>query len=138
MSCPRSPFGTAGVGTAFLLLAALVRPGPAEAQGPLPIEVEGQPLAANADRVTIISNGKRRYTQLRLCSLGAPIRLIDVDVVFGNGKRQDIQTRDLMEAGACTRPHDLQGDRRDIARMEVRYQRVEGVERAPVLRLQAR
>ena len=100
--------------------------------------IGNKPVSSDTDRVTIVSNGNRRFTQLRLCSLGAPIRLIDVDVVFGNGKSQDIQTRDLMEAGACTRPHDLQGERRDIARMEVRYQRVEGVARAPVLRLQAR
>lgn len=129
------------IGAVAVLLLGAAMPAPAQSQadsGGNWRVIGNKPVTANADRVTIVSNGKRRYTQLRLCSLGAPIRLIDVDVVFGNGKRQDIQTRDLMEAGACTRPHDLQGDRRDIARMEVRYQRVEGVERAPVLRLQAR
>lgn len=65
--------------------------------------------------------GKRRFGAIRLCVARHAIRLRDVDVVYGNGAKDDIPFRRIIGAGECTRWADLRGRRRDIARIILRY-----------------
>src|SRR5262245_53989896 len=50
-------------------------------------------VGSGTDTDRIYAPGKQRYTNLRLCSLEAPIRMRDFDVYFANGQRQDVRTR---------------------------------------------
>ena len=82
--------------------------------------------------------GSTRYTNVRLCSLNAPIRLRDVDVYFANGQHQDIRVRERLGAGSCTRAADLSGGRRDITVIRLRYEPIARSMQRPLIRVQAR
>lgn len=76
--------------------------------------------AAERDRVP--AHSARRYTQVKLCASNRAIRLYDVDVVFRNGGRQDLQVRNVLRPGECTRAIDLRGNSRDIRFVNLAYQ----------------
>ena len=90
------------------------------------------------DRDTIAVRGKERFRAIRLCANRRPVRLIDADVVFANGARQDIQAAALLSAGECTRPLNLTGRRRDIQSVHLSYAKFRLFSRPPVLTVQAR
>jgi len=82
--------------------------------------------------------GRTRQSAIRVCSLTAPLRLIDFDVRFDNGRTQDANTRAVLGVGRCTRAIDLRGNRRDIDRIRLRYEPVARRARHPVVRVQVR
>src|SRR5215211_750828 len=59
------------------------------------------------DSDTIRLPGITRQREIRLCSMNAPLRLLDVDIRFANGGSQDVKTRADLPAGRCTRAIDL-------------------------------
>ena len=65
--------------------------------------------------------GKQRFEAIRLCVARHAVRLRDVDVVYGNGAKDDIPFRRIIGAGECTRWADLRRRRRNIARIILRY-----------------
>jgi hypothetical protein len=91
-----------------------------------------------ADTDNIYTPGKQRFRQLRLCAYSAPLRLRDFDVYFRNGGHQDVNAREHMAAGSCTRAIDLKGQARDIERIRLRYERIHRGMRAPIVRVTAR
>ena len=62
----------------------------------------------------------------RLLSGESPVEFFDLRVVFGNGVKQDIRVRELIRPGERTRPLDLFGDNRGIARVEMVYRSIPG------------
>ena len=90
------------------------------------------------DRDTIYLPGRTRQSEIRLCSMNQPLRLRDFDVRFANGWRQDVNTRAVLPAGRCTRAVDLQGNRRDIASVRLRYEPISRSWQRPVVRVQVR
>lgn len=64
-----------------------------------------------------------RYREVRLCSFNAPLRMLDFDIRFHNGGRQDVRVRQRIRAGTCPRAIDLHGNRRDIKRIQLVYER---------------
>jgi hypothetical protein len=95
-------------------------------------------VASGTDRDTINVRGDRRYRQVRLCAFNAPIRMRDFDIRFDNGGRQDVRVRHRIGAGTCTRNIDLEGNRRDIERIRLVYERLARSIRRPLIRVQAR
>ena len=87
---------------------------------------------------TINLPGRTRQSEVRLCAINAPPRLRDVDIRFENGRRQDVNTRDVLRAGTCTRAVDLRRNRRDIARVRLRYEPIFRAARRPAVRVQVR
>ena len=90
------------------------------------------------DSDTIYLPGRTRQSEIRLCSMNRPLRLRDFDVRFENGRRQDVNTRAVLPAGRCTRAVDLQGNRRDIASVRLRYEPIYRATQRPVVRVQVR
>lgn len=86
------------------------------------------------DTITVLDNA--RFRQIRLCTNGA-IRMMDFAVVFGNGTRQQINVRNRLAPGSCTRNVDLNGNRRHIDRIDLTYGRMQGGFR-PEVRVMAR
>jgi len=82
--------------------------------------------------------GRQAFRQIRLCAFNAPIHLRDVRIIYGNGARQNVGTREYIRPGTCTRNVDLRGRVRDIARIDLRYDRVAPRARAPLVRVAAR
>ena len=86
----------------------------------------------------ISTPGALRFRQLRLCAENAPISIIDVDVHFANGGHQDFNFANVLGAGGCTRALNLDGRRRDIARIRIKYERIVKAPITPVVRVSAR
>ena len=95
-------------------------------------------ISGGTDTDRIYAPGRQRYSRLRLCSLNAPIRMRDFDVYYANGRRQDVNTRDRLGPGSCTRAINLDDGRRDITMIRLKYQQVDRSARRPVIRVQAR
>jgi hypothetical protein len=66
--------------------------------------------------------GWARYDEIKLCVKRHPVRIYDLDVNFANGGRQDIQVRDRINPGGCTRNIDLRGYNRDITSIKLMYE----------------
>ena len=90
------------------------------------------------DSDTINLPGFTRQREIRLCAINQPLRLRDFDIRFANGGRQDVNTRDVLRAGTCTRAVDLRGNRRDIASVRLRYEPIRRSSLRPVVRVQVR
>jgi hypothetical protein len=90
------------------------------------------------DTDIIYAPGRSRQSAVRLCSINAPIHLIDFDIRFANGGHQDVPTRALIQGGSCTRAIDLRGNRRDITMIRLRYQPVARHLHRPLIRVQVR
>ncbi len=90
------------------------------------------------DNDTIAVRGTSRQREIRLCAINQPLHLRDFDVRFANGGRQDVNTRDVLRAGTCTRAVDLKGNRRDVTAVRLRYEPIQRSWQRPVVRVQVR
>lgn len=90
----------------------------------------------DTDRVNL--PGFTRQRAVRVCAINAPLRLRDVDIRFANGGHQDVNTRERLGAGTCTRAIDLRGNRRDIEQIRLRYEPIARGWRRPLVRIQVR
>lgn len=93
----------------------------------------------HADHDTIFAQGHDRYRQVKLCVYQRPVRLYDLDVVYRNGGHQDLNVRNVLRPGECTRAIDLDGNRRDIKFVTMAYETIgRHFERHGVVRVYAR
>jgi len=122
---------------AALVAVALLVNSPAEAQSNSWRTV-GYKTVSGRDSDTIRLQGDRRDRQIRICAFNAPIRMRDLDVRFENGKKQDIEVRNRINPGTCTRNIDLAGDRRNIHSVHLRYEPIFRTADRPLIRVQAR
>jgi hypothetical protein len=90
------------------------------------------------DSDTINLPGVTRQRAIRLCAINQPLNLRDFDIRFANGGSQDVNTRAVLRAGTCTRAVDLNGNRRDIASIRLRYAPILRSWQRPVVRVQVR
>jgi len=74
-----------------------------------------------ADTDTISGRGQGKFKQIRLCVSKNEIEMRDLDVKFGNGGNQDVQVRSNFKPGTCTRAIDLNGERRNIQSVTMKY-----------------
>lgn len=97
-----------------------------------------QTVDRGQDRDTITVRGNERHRQIRVCAIGQPFRLIDAQAQFANGGTQDIASPQRLRAGSCTRPLDLRGQRRNLARVSLTYDKIGRRFLPPLVRIQAR
>lgn len=83
--------------------------------------------------------GSQRYNNVRLCSMNAPIRMRDFDIYFANGQRQDVNVRERIAPGTCTRAVNMLGsNRRDITLIRLKYEPITRSMQRPLVRVQVR
>ena len=106
---------------AFLALAA---PGAQAQPGPWQ-QLGCRSVAFHVDR-DVIPVGPRTgvYRAIRLRVMGAPIEMLDLKVVYGNGMVDDLPVRALIPAGGETRAIDLRGGGRFIRRIDLVYRSI--------------
>ena len=90
------------------------------------------------DSDTIRLRGNIRERAIRVCAINQPLNLRDFDIRFANGGHQDVNTRDVLRAGTCTRAVDLRGNRRDIASVRLKYAPIYRSALRPYVRIQVR
>ncbi len=123
----------AAIGAAGVLVAA-----PATAQQSAWRTIAYKTVNGGTDVDRINVRGDRRYRQVRLCVFNAPLRMRDFDIRFENNQRQDVNVRERIRAGTCTRNIDLVGNRRDIEWIRLRYERIARGYTRPLVRVQVR
>lgn len=74
------------------------------------------------DRDSIGVPGGRQFQSIKLCAHERPVHLIDVNLHFANGGRQDVAVRARLRPGQCTRNIDLTGADRNITRVDMVYE----------------
>ena len=126
----------------MILVAAAT--GAALAAGPAPAQwanwrtIAYKTVSGGTDVDRINVPGGRRWHQVRLCVFNAPLRMRDFDIRFDNGQRQDVQLRERIGAGSCTRNIDLNGNVRDVDWVRLKYEPIRRGYTRPLVRLQAR
>lgn len=94
-------------------------------------------VGAGTDRDVVRVRGDQRHRQVRICALNRSVQMLDVDVRYANGTRQDLPVRRVINAGACSAALDLKGRRRDVRDVSLVYAKfARGT--LPVVRVQAR
>ncbi len=74
-----------------------------------------------SDRDTVDVNTRRIFSQIRVCVYRHAVEFRDLDIVFGNGGRQDVAVRRVIPKGDCTRWIDLNGPVRRIDKIKFNY-----------------
>ncbi len=89
------------------------------------------------DRIRV--RDRERYSEVKFCVLGGPVRLRFIEVEFGNGRVQELDVRRRYRANSCTRAVDLRGRRgRFIDEIRMRYDARRNRGRQPVAIVLAR
>lgn len=74
------------------------------------------------DHDAIVVAGNRKFDRIKICVYRNPVHFIDVDVYFKNGGHQDVSVAQRINPGDCTRSIDLNGDDRNITRVDFVYE----------------
>lgn len=85
-------------------------------------EVARRVVTDRMDVDVVALPGWARYDEIKLCVLRHPVKFYDLDVNFANGGHQDIEVRDRINPGGCTRNIDLRGYDRDITSIKLKYE----------------
>jgi hypothetical protein len=86
-------------------------------------------VSFRTERDTIAVRGNERHRQIMVCVYNRPVRFLDMDVRFGNGRSQDVSLRSVIGAGQCSRAIDLNGRHRDIRAVSFAYKSLPGYHR---------
>ena len=104
---------------AALSVAAVIGAAPAQADAWQSLGSRVVSDAQERDSIFALFDGA--VSEIKICVSNRAVRINDVDVVFGNGNRQDVSVRNRIGAGQCTRAIDLRGDERHIRRVVLDY-----------------
>lgn len=88
------------------------------------VELGSRSVADNTETDVISARGDGRFSAIRLCVKRRAVAFKDLDVVYGNGRPDDLQIRRRIGPGQCTRAIDLKGNRRKINRIVMRYETI--------------
>lgn len=110
------------IGICAAVLGAAFGAAPAAAQQWEQIGYQQADSKKDTDVVAV--KGNDRHKKIRLCVEQRPLRMRDLDVVFANGGKQDVRVRKLIAAGSCTRAIDLKGNKRNIAKVVMTYDKL--------------
>jgi hypothetical protein len=66
--------------------------------------------------------GNVKFRRIKVCVYDNPVHFYDFDIFFRNGGHQDVNVRQRINAGECTRVIDLDGGRRNIDRIKFKYE----------------
>ncbi len=117
---------------ALTLAATLASPAAAD------VLLGSRVVADHSETDIIQAPGNARYGSVRVCVAHRAVHFRDLDIVFQNGGRQDAAIRALIGPGGCTRWIDLNGPRRNINRVVLRYDALINAGTQPVVSAYAR
>jgi hypothetical protein len=92
-------------------------------------------VSDRAETDTIVLEGHRHFTRIKLCAYRNPVEIHDLDVNFHNGGHQDVDVRERLAPGSCTRAIDLAGGDRDINTIVMRYEETSARRRHSAVRV---
>lgn len=77
-------------------------------------------MTADHDEIVVTAT-EGVYTAIQLRILKAPIHLLNINIIFGNGDNENIVFDKLFTAGSETRVVDLVGNKRIIKKVNLNY-----------------
>lgn len=80
-------------------------------------------MTADHDEI-LVTASEGVYTAIQLRILKAPIHLLNINIIFGNGDNENIVFDKLFTAGSETRVIDLVGNKRIIKKVNLNYKSV--------------
>lgn len=86
-----------------------------------------------SDTDVIEVNSANLYGAVKLCVAQRAVNFHDIDLHFANGGKQDAPVRLVVGVGGCTRWIDLNGERRRITKIVLRYDAISGGAQAVVM-----
>ena len=98
-------------------------------------QIGARDVRDRTERDTIVVEGPRQFERIKLCVYRQPVHFIDVDVRFANGGHQDVNVRERINPGQCTRALDLNGDDRNITTVSMVYEETSFRRRHATVRL---
>lgn len=116
---------------AFMAVAACATTTPAAAWTQLGV----REVRDRTERDTIAVEGRRQFERIKLCVYRNPVHFIDLDVRYRNGGHQDVNVRQRVNPGECTRAIDLNGADRDIVSVSMLYEETSFRRRTATVRL---
>lgn len=82
----------------------------------------GDKIAAyGTDRDVLFVTGNDMYRQIKIRVTGAPLHIIDMDVYFENGDKQNVELKNHFRQGQESRAIDFPGGERRIKKIEFLY-----------------
>jgi hypothetical protein len=98
-------------------------------------QIGARDVSDRTERDTIVVEGPRQFERIKLCVYRQPVHFIDVDVHYANGGHQDVDVRQRINPGDCTRAIDLTGDDRNITSVSMVYEETSFRRRHATVRL---
>ena len=80
-------------------------------------------MQADHDEI-IVTVAEGVFTKVRLKIMKAPIHLLNMNIVFGNGTNKNVVFNKKFAAGSMTRIIDLPGNKRIIKKVKLNYKSV--------------
>jgi hypothetical protein len=81
-------------------------------------------VAYGPDRDVLIVTGNDVYRQIKIKVTGAPLHIVDMDVYFENGEKQNVELKNRFRQGQESRVIDFAGGERRIKKIEFLYSTV--------------
>lgn len=77
-------------------------------------------MTADHDEIVVTAN-EGIFTAIQLRIAKAPIHLLNINIIFGNGDNENVVFDQTFEAGSQTRVIDLAGNKRIIRKVNLNY-----------------
>lgn len=77
-------------------------------------------MTADHDEIVVTAN-EGIFTAIQLRIAKAPIHLLNINIIFGNGDNENVVFDQTFEAGSQTRVIDLVGNKRIIRKVNLNY-----------------
>jgi hypothetical protein len=113
--------------SALFLLGTIMSfyPAPKPVHSPQGWSFIGDKIAAyGTDRDVLTVTGNDAFRKIKLRITGAPLHIIDMDVYFENGTKQNVELRKKFAEGSESRVIDFPGGMRRIQRIEFLYETI--------------
>ena len=79
-------------------------------------------VSDKVEKDTISFKGDRSFRKVKFCVKKNPVNFVDIDIHFENGGRQDVDIAKNIKPGKCTRVITLNGGKRDLKKIVMRYE----------------
>lgn len=81
-------------------------------------------VAFGPDRDVLFVTGNDAFRQIKIKVTGAPLHIVDMDVYFENGEKQNVELKNRFRQGQESRVIDFPGGERRIKKIEFLYSTV--------------
>ena len=102
------------------LAAAMTLAAPAAAQSGW-TRIGAGDVGGDSGRATLSARSEPQFRELMICVERHPIRIMETEIRFRDGRTQVVRVRALIDKQDCSRTYRLGGRERDVASVDLTY-----------------